>query len=158
MRKKSLIIALFILIVDQVIKITIDELFAIGESKCVISKFFYVTKVFNKGAAWGFFEGARIILIMIAIVALVLLFNYENNFANKYRNVVAFGLVYGGLFGNLSDRIMYGYVIDYFHFFLGSYSFPVFNVADIAIVCGFILIIYGVLKGEDRNGNSSRRK
>ncbi len=158
MRKKSLIVATFLLIIDQIIKIVIDKTMMYGEIKTVISNFFYVTKVYNDGAAWSVLQGNVIFLVIIAIFSMIFLLKYEKYFENKYRNIMAFGLVYGGLCGNLLDRIMYGHVIDYFKILFGSYSFPVFNLADIAIVCGFILIIYSVIKGEDKYGVSSRKR
>lgn len=158
MRKKSLIIATFLLIIDQIVKIVIDNTMMYGEIKTVISNFFYVTKVYNDGAAWSVLQGNVIFLIVVAVLAMVFLLQYERHFENKYRNIIAFALVYGGLLGNLVDRIMYGYVIDYFKVLIGSYSFPVFNLADMAIVSGFILIIYSVLKGEDKNEVSSGKR
>lgn len=62
------------------------------------------------------------------------------------RNIIAFSLVYGGLLGNLFDRIVNGYVIDYLKFYIGGYEYPVFNLADVALVIGFILIIYAIFK------------
>ena len=67
-------------------------------------------------------------------------------------------LIYGGLLGNLVDRLIYGYVIDYFKILLGSYDFPIFNLADMAIVIGFILLIYAIIKGEDKHDSKSRTK
>ena len=81
-------------------------------------------------------------------------FFYKNNF----RNIIAFSLIYGGLLGNLVDRLIYGYVIDYFKILLGSYDFPIFNLADMAIVIGFILLIYAIIKGEDKHDSKSRTK
>ena len=81
---------------------------------------------------------------------------YQKGFKESKRNSVAFGLVYGGLLGNLCDRIRFGYVIDYLKFYIGGYEFPVFNLADIAIVVGFILIIYAIYRGEDKHGNKSK--
>lgn len=158
MRKKSLIFATFILVIDQIIKIAVDNFWHFSKIIPVIPNFFYFTKVYNDGAAWSMFDGSVIILIVIAVLALIFLLNYQKSFQNKYRNVIAFGLIYGGLLGNLVDRIVYGHVIDYIKILIGSYNFPVFNIADMAIVGGFILLIYAVIKGEDKNGNSSKRR
>ena len=158
MKKKSLIIGLFILILDQLIKIIIDQTFYIGKIISIIPNFFYVTKVYNTGAAWSIFEGYRFVLIGISIIALTILIFYEKEFKNNFRNIVAFSLIYGGLLGNLVDRLIYGYVIDYFKILLGSYDFPIFNLADMAIVSGFILLIYAIMRGEDKNDSKSRAK
>lgn len=158
MKKKSLIIGLFILVIDQLIKIIIDQTFYIGKIISIIPNFFYVTKVYNTGAAWSIFEGYRFVLIGISIIALTILIFYEKEFKNNFRNIVAFSLIYGGLLGNLVDRLIYGYVIDYFKILLGSYDFPIFNLADMAIVSGFILLIYAIMRGEDKNDSKSRAK
>ena len=81
---------------------------------------------------------------------------YQKNFVDNRRNIIAFSLVYGGLLGNLFDRIVNGYVIDYLKFYIGGYEYPVFNLADVALVIGFILIIYAIFKGEDKYGSNSR--
>ena len=149
MKKRSLIIATIIVLIDQVLKIVIDNILSINESIQVISDIFYITKVYNTGAAWSIFEGSQILLIIIAIVAFFLLLKYQIYFMENKRNIVAFALIYGGLVGNLIDRVIYGYVIDYLHFFIFDYSFPVFNLADIAIVVGFLLVIIAIIKGEE---------
>ena len=157
MKKKSLIIATIILLIDQVLKILIDNILSANESIEVIHSFFYITKVYNTGAAWSIFEGSQILLIIIAIIAFFLLLKYQCVFVENKRNIVAFALIYGGLVGNLIDRVIYGYVIDYLHFFIFDYSFPVFNFADMAIVIGFLLVIIAIIKGEENEVSSRRR-
>ena len=151
MKKKSLIIATIIVIIDQVLKIVIDNILSINESIQVIPDIFYITKVYNTGAAWSLFEGSGILLLIIAIVAFFLLLKYQNVFVEKKRNTLAFALIYGGLVGNLIDRVIYGYVIDYLHIYIFGFSFPVFNLADTAIVIGFLLVIIAIIKGEEHD-------
>lgn len=158
MKKKSLIIATIIVIIDQVLKIVIDNILSINESIQVIPNVFYITKVYNTGAAWSLFEGSGILLIIIAIVAFFLLLKYQNYFMENKRNTLAFALIYGGLVGNLIDRVIYGYVIDYLHIYIINYSFPVFNLADIAIVIGFLLVIIAIIKGEENDSSKQRGK
>ena len=69
-----------------------------------------------------------------------------------------YSLLLGGVLGNLLDRIIHGYVIDYISLNIFGYHFPIFNFADICIVLGVILLIYAVLKGEDTNEDNSNRK
>lgn len=156
MRKKSFFIAGIIIILDQLIKIIINNNFLYGESCIIIPNFFKLTKVYNNGAAWSMFNGSIAFLIVLAIIALVFLIHYEKSFKNNKRNLLAFSLIYGGLFGNLIDRILYGYVIDYLKFIFGNYHFPVFNLADIAIVTGVFLLLYAIIRGEDKIENCSR--
>lgn len=153
MKKKSLIIATIIVIIDQVLKIVIDNILSINESIQVIPNVFYITKVYNTGAAWSLFEGSGILLIIIAIVVFFLLLKYQNYFMENKRNTLAFALIYGGLVGNLIDRVIYGYVIDYLHIYIFGFSFPVFNLADMAIVVGFLLVIIAIIKGEEHDSS-----
>ena len=74
---------------------------------------------------------------------------------NKH-NTIAFGLVFGGLLGNLFDRIFHGYVIDYLDFKLINYNYPVFNLADTALVIGIVMLIVAIVKGEDKNEFSGK--
>ena len=67
------------------------------------------------------------------------------------RNTLLFGLLFGGIIGNLIDRIFYGYVIDFLDFTIFGYDFPVFNFADICIVSGIFLLIIAICKKEDIN-------
>ena len=62
-------------------------------------------------------------------------------------DIIIYSLLIGGILGNLFDRIMYGYVVDYFDFYIFGYNFPIFNIADIFIVCSVILIIIDTLRG-----------
>ena len=73
-------------------------------------------------------------------------------------NTLAFGLLIGGILGNLLDRLIFGYVKDFLHFYIFDYSFPIFNISDIAIVIGIFLIIIAVLKGEEVNGRNKSNK
>ena len=77
MKKKSLIIAVIVFLFDILIKYIVDKSFYYGILKSIIPGFFYLTKVYNDGAAWSTFEGARILLIVIAIISLVFLIIYQ---------------------------------------------------------------------------------
>ena len=72
---------------------------------------------------------------------------------------MAFGFLIGGIVGNLIDRVMFGYVKDFFDFYIFNYNFPIFNFSDIAIVIGIILLIIAILRGEEVNArDKSSRK
>lgn len=157
MKKEWIGIALIVLLFDQLIKYIICKCFYYGMVKTIIPHFLFVTLVYNDGAAWSTFSGQKWVLIGVALIAMVVLWWYQKSFKDNKRNMVAFGLVYGGLLGNLIDRVRLGYVIDFLKINLGNYNFPVFNLADMAIVSGFALIIYAIFKGEDKCGNKSRK-
>ncbi len=158
MRKKSLIIAIFLVVIDQIVKISIDNFLRYSEIIELIPNFFYISKVYNTGAAWSMLSGEILILVGVSLIAMLFLINYQKSFQNNYRNTMAFGLIYGGLLGNLIDRIIYGHVIDYLKMLIFGYNFPIFNLADVAIVVGFILLIYAVIKGEDKVDSKNKRK
>lgn len=156
MKRKSIFIAIVVFLFDILIKYIVDKSFYYGILKTIIPGFFYLTKVYNDGAAWSTFEGNTSLLIIIALCSLIFLAIYQRCFKVNKRNTLAFGLIFGGLLGNLFDRITLGYVIDYLKFFIAGYEFPVFNLADTMIVTGFILIVYAIYRKEDKHGNKSK--
>ena len=156
MKKKIIFIGVFLLFVDRITKLLIDNCFNLMETKTIIINFFKVTKVYNDGASWNILSGHRMVLILLAIIMLGILIYYQNKFKMNNRNIFAFSMLYSGITGNLIDRVIYGYVIDFLDFTIFNYDFPVFNFADICIVIGVILLIIAILKKEDINEVSSR--
>ena len=75
-------------------------------------------------------------------------------FKNNKRNIIAFSCIYGGLIGNLIDRIFHGYVIDFIDFYIFNYNYPIFNIADASICIGVCLLIYSIYLGEDNEVSS----
>lgn len=158
MNRKIFIIAIFALLIDQISKIVIGLYFKLNESIAILKNFFSITLVHNTGAAWSILQNKNILIIIFSIIALVIIYRFMFLFKTNKRNNLAFGLLVGGVFGNMLDRIIYGYVRDFFDFTIFSYDYPVFNVADIFIVVGVILLIIAIIKGEDSSANSSRRR
>lgn len=156
MKKKNIILTILFLILDIVSKLLIDNYLVLNKSYKIINNFFYITKVYNEGASWSILWGMRILLILIGIVVLIGLLYYQRKFKENNRNILAFSLLYAGIIGNLIDRIIYGYVIDFIDFKLFSYDYPVFNIADICIVVGIILMGIAIMKREDESEISSR--
>lgn len=133
-------LGLIILILDQITKHYIISNFFYGESRSIIDGFFNLVYVRNDGAAWNILSGQRIFLILISISVLIfLLFRGHTIFSKKRLHQVLFGLIIGGIIGNLYDRLIYGWVIDFLDFQFGSYHYPSFNIADSAICVGVIL-------------------
>lgn len=139
-----------VVIIDQLLKMFIDD------CRIIISDFFYITSVKNYGAAWSILPNKTIFLIIVSIIVLIILFRYQSYFKMNIRNKIAFGLLYGGLLGNLLDRVMLGYVRDFLDFRIFNYNYPIFNLADIALVIGVILLGIAILKGEDHAKNSRK--
>ena len=100
----------------------------------------------NTGAAWSMFHGNNMVLAIISAIALVVLVLMRDKFgANTFLGSISLGLIFGGIVGNLLDRIVHHHVIDflYFHLITRSgvlYDFPAFNVADSAICIGVGLL------------------
>ena len=156
MKKKIIIFTFIFLIIDIISKLIIDNNFILNKSLSIIPNFFYITKVYNEGASWSIMWGMQIVLIIISIIVLICLIYYQRKFILNNRNIIAFSLVYSGIIGNLLNRIVYGYVIDFLDFKILNYDYPVFNIADTCIVLGIILLIIAIIKKEDENGISSK--
>lgn len=140
--KKISIVAIIAILIDQIIKIIISNSINYLDSIKVIPGFFNITNVHNTGAAWSMFSGKQIVLIFVAIivVATIYLFFIKDKKLNNLEQII-YGLLIGGICGNLIDRIIYNYVIDYLEFIFGSYHYPVFNFADILIVVSIFALI-----------------
>lgn len=138
-------ITFLILILDQVIKIVIGHSMKLDQEIKIIPHFFSLLYLKNTGAAFSILEDSTVLLIIISVVFIVVLNNYikkEESFT--LLSSISLGLVMGGIFGNLIDRIIHHGVIDYLSFRFGNYSFPVFNLADIGITVGAFLFICSV--------------
>ncbi|MCP4324853.1 MAG: lipoprotein signal peptidase [Alteromonadales bacterium] len=133
------------LILDQVTKYWTVEALQLHESYEILS-FFNFTYARNYGAAFSFLGDAggwqKYLFTTIAFaVSAFLLYSLKKNSVNKRWENIAFTLVLSGAIGNVMDRLMFGYVVDFLDFDLGFYRWPTFNVADIAIFIGAAMII-----------------
>ena len=156
MSRKVYIISIIIFIIDQISKAIISTYLKLNESINIIEDFFYIKYINNTGASWGILENNRILLIILSIIAILILLRYMFSFKNTRLNICGFGFLLGGILGNLSDRVLYGYVKDFFDFIIFNYDFPVFNIADIFIVLGVIILIISILNGSDSDGSKSK--
>lgn len=157
--KKMFIVSLILICLDQIIKLIVSNNLVLGESITVIDNFFYLTSVRNYGAAFSILLGNRFFLIIVGFLALFLIYNFfiKNNKLNKLEKIV-YSILIAGIIGNLIDRVIRGFVIDYLDFKIFSYNFPVFNLADILIVLSIICILILTFKEEVYGKNTSRRK
>ena len=156
MKKKPYIIAFFICLIDFCSKKIIINLMNVNASIKVIDNFFYLTYVKNNGAAWGILENKRILLLIITVIVLFLINKTINKEKLSKLENIAFGMIIGGIMGNLIDRIFLSYVIDFLDFKIFGYDFPVFNLADTFIVIGVILIIIMTIRKDDYGKGKSR--
>jgi signal peptidase II len=137
-----------LLVLDQLSKLWILEHFQLGQSLPIIAHFFSLTYVRNTGAAFSLLATAHpafrvpFFLIMpcmaLAIIGLAF-FKLKNS--EKYP-ALGYALILAGAFGNLIDRLRFGYVVDFLDFYVGPYHYPVFNVADSAICVGVGFLVW----------------
>lgn len=155
--KKIITFGTISVILDQLIKFFINQNMHINESIKVIDHFFSITYVRNNGAAFSIFSGNRFFLIMISILAIIFIY-YTFIHKRKINTIDAsiYGLLFGGIIGNLIDRIINGYVIDYLDFKIFNYDFPIFNLADICIVISIILILITTIRRNNNGENNCR--
>lgn len=133
------IMAAIIVIIDQWSKYYINTHMLPGMSIPVIDNIFHITYVLNPGAAFGILENQRMFFIIIAVFMLGLTAYFFKQIPENFRLMrLGLSLLAGGAVGNVIDRVQTGYVVDFFDFRV----WPVFNVADIAIVTGVSCIIY----------------
>ena len=157
MQKKIVIFTVLFLLIDQISKIIVDNTISLDNSYMIADRFIYITKSYNTGIAWSMLSNKPYLVIIISIIIFILLILYMRKFQDNKQNILAFSLIYGGLLGNLIDRIIYGHVIDFIDIMIFNYDYPIFNIADSFIFIGVILLIWRIYLGED-NENSSKRK
>lgn len=153
MKKRPYIIAFFVFMIDFFSKMIISNLLKLGKSIKVIEKFFYITYVHNEGAAWSILENQRILLLIISVFVLFLINKYMNKEELNKLESVSYGIIIGGIIGNLVDRLFRGYVIDFLDFKIFGYNYPVFNLADSFIVIGIIIMFIISIRREHYERN-----
>ena len=142
-------ISLIVFVLDQATKLAAVK-YLTRHAEVNLAPFLNLTLVYNTGAAFGFLNDAagwqNIFFIIVALVAgVVILFMLRR--LNPHDTVMAVGLtlILGGAAGNLADRLIHGYVIDFIDIFYGSWHWPAFNVADSAITVGAVLLVLDAL-------------
>ena len=153
--KKNIIIfvlgAAVIVLLDQITKAAIVKNLFIHESRPVIDGFLNLVYVMNPGAAFGFLARAsetfrHLFFIGITVLVIVLIIYYI--IKSKSQNMlylISLTLVFAGAVGNLIDRVRYGAVVDFLDFYIHTWHWPAFNVADSSITVGAVLMIIGMI-------------
>ena len=143
------LLAFAIIVIDQLTKWWVIANMELRESITVIENFFYITSHRNTGAAWGILAGKMTFFYIITAVVIVVICYYIQKLAkDSTLTGVALGLILGGAIGNFIDRIVHKEVVDFFDVYLGSYNYPIFNIADSALVVGVILVLIATLLEE----------
>lgn len=153
--KRSIyIIALITLIIDQVVKLIIKSNLDLYQEIKLIPNLFSLYYVENEGAAFSILGNKTLFLIIVSILCLIIINKFIFDTELPKYSKIPFGLLLGGILGNLIDRILHQSVTDYLAIFILNYSFPVFNIADIAITLSTIfLIITFIILEKDRKIN-----
>ena len=142
----SILFVILLVVLDQASKIYLTLVNKTSPIDLEVMRgFFRITYTCNDGAAFSILKGKRVFFIIMTIVVVFLIVYYL--LKNKVYWVEKYSLllIISGAVGNLIDRIMYGYVIDFLDFIIFGYDFPVFNIADSFITIGAIGLIISIL-------------
>ena len=142
----SVLLIVGLILLDQLLKNYFKNKYASGDSKFVIDNFFYFTYTFNTGAAFSFLatkSWAQLFFKILTGVSLVgfiilMIFSFKKNY--KFLTV-ALVFVISGAMGNFIDRLMYDGVVDFIGFIFFGWHFPVFNIADICMCVGVVMVL-----------------
>lgn len=143
----ALLCGVLLLLADQLTKYYVSSEFILGESREFLNGFINLTYIHNRGGAWGMLYGKTYILLPVTLVIMALCIALYVKYGKKSRLLLwAISLVMSGGIGNMLDRVFrQGNVVDFLHFEFFP-SFPVFNIADCAIVVGAgLLILYFII-------------
>ncbi|HHU20059.1 MAG TPA: signal peptidase II [Bacilli bacterium] len=147
------LLALLVISIDQVTKWLVMTNMELRESIPIIDNFLYITSHRNPGAAWGILAGQMTFFYIITAIVIVVIVYYIKKYAHESKWLgVGLGLILGGAIGNFIDRLAYQEVVDFIDMYFGSYSYPIFNIADSALVVGVIMIGIVVLKEDFGKG------
>lgn len=139
-----LFISLIIIVLDQISKTIVLNSLNYGQ-RIRVFDFFDITLLFNTGAAFSFLADhggfQRWLFTAIAIFAVILILYWFYRYHKQTLFCLALSLILAGAIGNLYDRIVFGYVVDFILFYWRDWYFPAFNIADISITCGAVLLI-----------------
>ncbi|MCD6379715.1 signal peptidase II [bacterium] len=146
-------VAALVVILDQATKRIVLRTCATGGARELIGNFLQIRLNHNPGAILGVLSGSRTILLTITIVSVVALifFAYKMRYAPILKRV-SLGLILGGAFGNLIDRVASGSVVDFLDMGIGRYRWPTYNIADAAVTIGAIILISGFVMYTDSSG------
>lgn len=145
------IIALIVIAIDQFTKWLVVNKMELYEQIPIIENFFYFTSHRNSGAAWGILQGQMMFFYIITAIVLIGIIYYMEKYArdNKFL-AISLSLLLGGAIGNFIDRLLHQEVVDFLDVMILKYDFPIFNIADSALVVGVILVFIATLIEEKK--------
>ncbi len=155
----GIIICGLLVALDQITKYIIVSTMTKGQSIPVIKDFFYITSHRNTGSAWGMLEGQMVFFYIITVIALVVfVYLFYKAFKNGNLFYKLSGILFiAGTLGNFIDRIVKQEVVDFLDFYIFSYDFPIFNVADMCLTIGVIAFIIYIVFYEGKENKKDER-
>ncbi len=147
--KKEITVFTSLFIIDRLIKVYLLNFLRENQLNSYrINDFFEVVLVWNKGVSYGLFPQddymGQLLIILVSLIICVWIVKFIINSDIRYRKITLI-LIIAGATSNIIDRLIYGAVADFFHFEIASYSWYVFNIADMYIVSGLIILIYAFI-------------
>ena len=147
--KKEIAIFAGLFIIDRLVKVYLLNFLQENQLNSLrLNNFFEVVLVWNKGVSYGLFPqqsyAGQLIIIFLSLIICVWIAKFITNSDIRYRSITLI-LILAGASSNMIDRLIYGAVADFFHFEIASYSWYVFNIADMYIVSGLLILIYAFI-------------
>ena len=150
---KWLVLSALVVVLDRITKLAVMRTFSLHES-IDVTPFFNMVFVYNRGAAFSFLSDAggwqRELFIVIALAASVWIAWLLRKHPSQRLFCLSLSLILGGALGNVIDRVLYGAVVDFLDFHAFGWHWPAFNVADMAISCGAVLLVWDAVKTGDK--------
>jgi signal peptidase II len=158
---KWLWLAVLVIVIDLGTKAMATAMLTYGNPVPVLP-LFNLTLLHNTGAAFSFLAEAagwqRWFFVVLALVVSVVLVGWLRNLQrHETWTAIAIALILGGALGNVYDRVVHGYVVDFLHFYWQSWHFPAFNLADTAITIGAAMMILDVFRKPADSGEDAKR-
>ena len=147
--KKEIAIFAGLFIIDRLVKVYLLNFLQENQLNSLrLNNFFEVVLVWNKGVSYGLFPqqsyAGQLIIIFFSLIICVWIAKFITNSEIRYRSITLI-LILAGASSNIIDRLIYGAVADFFHFEIATYSWYVFNIADMYIVSGLLILIYAFI-------------
>jgi len=140
------LVALFVVILDQLTKWWIVSEMTLGERIPIIENFLYITSHRNQGAAWGILQGQMTFFYIVTVFVVIFIVYYIQKYGKENPFFgYTLGILLGGAIGNFIDRLFRKEVVDFIDVYPFGYNFPIFNVADSALTIGVLLMIIYIL-------------
>lgn len=152
-------LSLLFVLLDQVSKLVVVKTIPINDSIVLIPRFFSLSHVRNTGAAFGILSNQRwVFMLFTAIVLIAAVIALCSGKIKNHWGIFSLSLIIGGGIGNMIDRIALGEVVDFFAFNFWGYQFAVFNVADIFVCCGTIILAFYIFLSSDFDSEKSKEE